>query len=62
MNNVLYPLGLVISFSATKSKESVEVPPAEGEMSVLVTIDKPEIILIEDQSNFCSNALILDVS
>ena len=49
-------------FSATKSKESADVPPAEGEMSVLVTIDKPEIILIEDQSNFSSNALILDVS
>lgn len=45
-----------------KTKEAPAPAPPEGEMSILVTIDKPEIILIEDQSNFSSSALILDVS
>jgi hypothetical protein len=39
-----------------------EAPPPESEMSITLSIEKPEIILIEDQSNPSSNALILDVS
>ncbi|KAJ8307904.1 hypothetical protein KUTeg_014551 [Tegillarca granosa] len=35
-------------------------PPPDSEMNIKVTVEKPDIILIEDQSNPASNALVLN--
>jgi hypothetical protein len=44
---------------------AVQPKPAEpvaGEMNISVSIDRPEIIMIEDQSKQDTSALMLDVS
>jgi len=46
--------------AAIKAKEDAPVPPV-GEMIVTVTIDRPEIIMIEDQARSSTQALMLDV-
>jgi len=46
--------------AAIKAKEEAPVPPV-GEMIVTVTIDRPEIIMIEDQARSSTQALMLDV-
>jgi len=43
-----------------KTQEVAEKP--KGEMKVKVVIDKPEIIMIENQANEDTRALMLDVS
>ena len=35
-------------------------PPA-GDISILLTVEKPEIVLVEDAMNMDTNALILEV-
>lgn len=37
-------------------------PPPVGEMSIILTIEKPEIVIVEDQMDTSSNGLKLDVS
>lgn len=60
---------IFVSAIKAKSDESLPrpttppaTPPPEGEMNISVTIDKPEIIMIEDQSKDDTSALMLDVS
>jgi hypothetical protein len=49
---------------ATGDAPSGKKPEAEtdGSMDIILDMEKPEIILIEDQLNINTNALVVDVS
>ena len=41
---------------------AVPAPPPAGDMSLTLTMEQPEIVMVENPMNVDTNALILDVS
>ena len=52
-------LSIILLSVATPAKTS---PPPTSEMTIFLSMEQPEIILIEDQMDPSSNSLLLSVS